>query len=431
MKNQLPQKIAILGFIGLISIGYFLGLSGVPFHPDEQTYLFMSGDVERFFRNPSQLFWNPAHSADLRQKYRLRDAPLSRWLIGIGRQIARKPAPQVDWDWSKDWQANEANGALPSPDLLLVGRWSVAFLFPLSLWLMFQVAQEAGGVLSGWLAMLLLAGNALILLHTRRAMAESSLLFTLLLTLWSMKRFRRQPHWAAIPSALAFNAKQSSAPVILLCWAMTLLAPAETYISLKQRLKHTFFFGLIFASITLALNPVLWSDPLRASLAAWEERASLVKEQVAAIRAVNPELVWESSSDRLLGIVAHLYFTPPMIADLKNYLTETQRSTEAYFSQPLHSLFRDTWGGAIFLFLSLFGFTLAAVRVRKSSDSALRYTLTFLWLATALQAIGLIAMVPIPFQRYVVPLIPFQCLWTAKGIEELIRFAKAIVNRSS
>lgn len=294
MKNRLAFPIATGLFIVVVSAFYLRGLSSVPFHPDEQTYLFMSGDFERFFSNPSQLYWNPARSDDLRQKYRLRDAPLARWLIGLGRQLARRPAPQVDWDWSKDWVANQSNGALPSEDLLLVGRWSVAFLFPFSLWLIYQVAKSIGSNLSGWAAMILLASHALVLLHTRRAMAESVLLFSILLTLWALSRFADRPFWLALPAALAFNAKQSVAPLVLLCWGTTLLTPPQAQLSLRRRLQQALFFGMLFALVAVALNPVLWSNPWRSALAAWQERTSLVEEQVAAIRQVNPELVWES-----------------------------------------------------------------------------------------------------------------------------------------
>ncbi|MCS7248993.1 MAG: hypothetical protein NZ840_12245 [Anaerolineales bacterium] len=421
-----PHRIALGLFILLASFSYFAGLLSVPFHPDEQTYLFMSGDFERFFANPSLLYWNPNRLTDLRQKYRLRDAPLARWLIGVGRQFARAPAPEVDWDWSESWENNRSNGALPSLSLLLVGRWSVAFLFPFSLWLMFQVGKSIGGSLSGWVAMILLSGHALVLLHTRRAMAESGLIFSILLTLWAIQRFVDHPHWLAIPAALAFNAKQSAAPLAALCLGITLIAPKEN--SLQKRLLQATVYGMLFALVTLALNPVLWGHPMRAAVAAWRERTALVEEQVAAIRAVNPELVWESYPRRALGLLAHLYFTKPAIADLENYLAATQTAEEAYFANPFHSLFRNLWGGTIWLFLSMFGFVLALFQERRFS--ALQRRLVWLLMtATVTQVLGLVFFVPLPFQRYVLPLVPFQCLWASKGVEGLVQFSREFLKR--
>lgn len=428
MKNHPLQTILLSLFIGIISAFYFSDMPSVPFHPDEQTYLFMSGDFERFFTNPSQLFWDPNQPMDLRQKYRLRDAPLARWLIGIGRQLTRLPAPQVDWDWSKSWEENRSNGALPSSHLLLVGRWSVAFLFPASLWLMFQIARSMGGNLSGWIAFALLASHALVLLHTRRAMAESGLLFSVLFTLWAIQRFAERPSWLAIPAALAFNAKQSAAPLAVVCFGILLIAPTENHRTLQKRLLQGVAYGVLFALVTLALNPFLWSHPVRAAIAAWQERTALVGEQTAAIRAVNPDLVWESYPQRAFGMIAHLYFTKPAIADVKNYVTETQTNEEAYFQNPFHALFRDLWGGTIWLFLSLFGLMLTLLRARCQPSPQRRYAILLI-LATLLQVVGQLIFIPIPFQRYVVPLIPFQCLWAAQGVEGLVQFARVVYRK--
>lgn len=425
LSNQFPQTMAILGFIVLVSIAYFLGLPGVPFHPDEQTHLFMSGDIESFFSNPSSLSWDPTLASDLRQKYRLRDAPLTRWLIGIGRQIARKPAPQVDWDWSKDWETNQANGTLPPQELLSVGRLSVAFLFPLSLWLMFQVAKSIGNDLSGWAAMVLLASNGLVLLHTRRAMAESALLFTCLLTLWFIQRPPRSPGWIGFAAALAFNAKQSAAPLVLLSAIAVWFAGGESGWRFTIRFRNVLFLCLTFGLVTFTLNPFLWSNPILAGRAAWFERNQLVSQQVEMVRSVSPEMVWETPFHRLQGFFVHLFFSRPAIADVANYVQNTQSAEEMYFANPFHSLMRNPRGGAILAFLTFFGFALAVVRTGELPTYQ-RRSIWLLWVAALLQLAGLTAFVPLPFQRYVIPLIPFQCLWAAKGIEGVVDFLKAI-----
>lgn len=425
LRNQFPQTMAILGFIVLVSIGYLLGLLSVPFHPDEQTYLFMSGDLERLFSNPSSLFWNPTQTIELRQKYRLRDAPLTRWLIGIGRQIARKPAPQVDWDWSKDWETNRANGALPPQDLLLVGRLSVAFLFPFSLWLMFAIAKSIGSDLSGWAAMVILAGNGLVLLHTRRAMAESALLFTSLLTLWIIQHPQRSPWWIGLAAALAFNAKQSAAPLVLLAAIAVWFAGDESGWRFTNRFRNLLSFCLTFGLVTFSLNPFLWSNPILAGRAAWFERNQLVSQQVEMVRSVNPEMVWETPFHRLQGFFIHVFFSRPATADVANYVQDMQSEEATYFANPFHSLMRNLKGGAMLAFLTLFGFALAAVRTGELSTQKKR-SMGLLWAATLLQLAGLIAFVPLPFQRYVLPLLPFQCLWAARGIEGVVDFIRAI-----
>jgi len=423
------QPIALIIAILLISLVYFGGLSSVPFHPDEQTCIYMSEDFERFFKNPEQLFWNPANTMDLKQKYRLRDAPLTRWLIAIGRQIARLPPPQVDWDWSADWKTNLRKGALPNKEMLLVSRWSVAILFPFSLWLIFQVAKSAGGNLMAWVALLGLASNALVLLHTRRAMAESGLIFTILITLWSTKRYAQQPYLTAIAAALAFNAKQSALPLAMLCFGMTLLPFPDQNANYTRRLQRAFLFGLIFIAITLVLNPVLWRDPLRASLAAWRERMNIVNEQVLAIQSVSPEMVWQNFPQRALGLIGHLFFTRPAVADVANYLEELRPAEEAYFSNPFHNLMRNWAGGIFTLLVTLFGFFIAPLQARHATVGT-RWMIGFLWVATLLQGFGLVWVVSLPFQRYVLPMVPFVCLWFGKGIEAFIFLIKSLMGRA-
>ena len=109
-----------------LTLAYLAGLAGVPFHPDESTQLFMSSDLNTLFSRPADLFWSTANEQDARQIYRELDAPLARYLIGVGRTIASLPALPVDWDWSKSWEENQTAGALPDARLLLVGRLSVA-----------------------------------------------------------------------------------------------------------------------------------------------------------------------------------------------------------------------------------------------------------------------------------------------------------------
>lgn len=82
-----------------ISVFYLAGLGTVPFHPDESTQIFMSADLERFFENPADLFWQPHQINEQRQRYRLLGAPLPRYVIGFGRLVAGRLAPlPTNWD---------------------------------------------------------------------------------------------------------------------------------------------------------------------------------------------------------------------------------------------------------------------------------------------------------------------------------------------
>ena len=168
MIKHLKKDWVILFAILFLTIVYLSGIPEVPFHPDESTQLFMSADIDLFFTDPSSLFWQPENEQDLRQHYRELDAPLTRYLVGIGRQITHQLPIPADWDWSASWEKNKVNGAVPEPGLLQIGRLSISIFFPFSLYFLFKIMQKISGSFAAWMSVFFFASNALILLHTRR-----------------------------------------------------------------------------------------------------------------------------------------------------------------------------------------------------------------------------------------------------------------------
>jgi 4-amino-4-deoxy-L-arabinose transferase-like glycosyltransferase len=405
--------------LAAISTGYLLGLPAVPFHPDESTQLFTSGDVEIFLKRPADLFWRPEKENDLRQRYRELDAPLTHTILAIGRWFGGQPALPVDWDWGKTWRENDLAGALPSPGLLMAGRMAVAMLFPFSVLFLFLAARRVTNEFTAWVAALLLACNALILLHTRRAMAEGALLFTLTLSMWVMVTAEKRPWLVAIPAALAFCAKQTLAalgPAGLLAALWPL--PGNSITSVKHKALHLFgqaaLFGIVFAAIVLLLNPFLWSQPIPAAQAAFRARQALASAQVTD----RPDQALNSPGRKFIGLIGSVYLIPPIMAETGNYLANTQAAEEAYLANPFHTLFRSLPAGGMLMVLSLFGFTVTAFRVARPGHPA-RRGLVLLLAATLFQTLALYALVPLPWQRYYLPAVPYACLWAAAGIDQL------------
>ena len=91
MPRISPRILLLAVFILIVSLVYLAGVSSVPFHPDESTYIYMSSDFETFFRQPSEVFWQPEKSDELRQHYRLLDPPVLRTWIGFVRWLTRQP----------------------------------------------------------------------------------------------------------------------------------------------------------------------------------------------------------------------------------------------------------------------------------------------------------------------------------------------------
>ncbi len=184
---------SLFGFfvvLALYSVWYLSGVASVPFHPDESTYLFMSNELTVSLQNPGSQAWQSQPVDPLRQQYRLLNPPLIHHILAIGRWIAGQPALNADWDWRLSWDENVSAGALPSQGLLMAGRMAAAALLPVSLLLMFLSVRRISGDFAAWVAVGLLATNALVLLHTRRAMTEGPMLFGLMLCMWVFTKMR-------------------------------------------------------------------------------------------------------------------------------------------------------------------------------------------------------------------------------------------------
>jgi hypothetical protein len=416
MKEHIIDWVAVILAI-IFSLFYWAGIPSVPFHPDESTQIFMSSDVELFFQQPASLGWKPAGNNDLRQLYRLLDAPLTRDMIGLGRLFTHSPALRSDWSWSLSWEKNAAAGALPTDNLLQVSRFSVAWLFPFSLIFIYLSGKKVNNRVTGFSALILLAGSALVLLHSRRAMAESALIFTVILSFWSLLCFQKRPWLTAIPIALAFAAKQSTAGLFLI--GIIAIVLRELPASKKRMAEYLAYFLALFLAMTFLLNPFTWVDPFGAISSAIAARQDLLQRQVSEYSQLIPGQVLVTIPDRILWLVSSLFLTPLQFSETGNYLAQTQASVIAYLANPVQDVMRNAIGGGIFFFFSLAGFILVIVKFRNES-AVFRQNMALMVLATLVISVSLVLSVQLAFQRYVLPAVPFIILWAAYGLEKLI-----------
>lgn len=412
MHKQRSTTLLLVIMILAASIFYLTGVAAVPFHPDESTQLFMSADLETLFANPAALFFDPQAADDLRQHYRLMDAPLPRYWIGLARMVSGQPALRSDWDWTLSWDENAARGALPSAGQLLAARMMLALLFPFSLYFTYRLGWLLAGPVAGWSALLLTALNALVLLHTRRAMAEGLLLFNITLSLWLLLRGGKRPWLAAVPLALAFLCKQS-AVALLLPAALALLTPLGGELRKAARWRNTLLAAGIFLALVLLFNPVFWANPVQAVPAALRERSAFVQAQVTAHTQAGGALLANRLPERLVGIVAQLYLTPPAVMDLGNYRAALASAESEYLGNPLHTLLRGFAGGGLFLLLAMFGLLAGSLRAVKQKQPGGAF-----WLFTlaGLAQTAALLLVPVPFQRYSIALVPYAVLFAGIGI---------------
>lgn len=401
------------------------GLYSVPFHPDEATRLFTSADLEGIFTHPVDLAWTPGVPVDIHDTYRLLDAPLVNYLIGLGRFAGGYPAPQSDWNWSAGWNENAAAGAVPNPRLLAFARLLPSVLLPLSVMLIYLAFRRIDMAWTGAAAALLLVINPLILLHARHAMAEAGMIFALSLALFILTSCLHKPILAGLAAGLAFCAKQSLLVIIPFGLLAVLYSTWKKFPQTKRIVRNGVIYLVAAGAVIILLNPFLWKHPVEAIQAAWESRRELLTRQVEEMGKLAPDQIADSPLESAGFLISQAYILPPAAEDVGNYHAELAAQEDAYFSFLPHRWLRGFAGGGIFLIMGLFGFFCWPFTRGFSSGQSL--FLSGLAIISLALFISLALAVPLPFQRYALPLVFFGCLWTAVGVSLLIRILRIVL----
>jgi 4-amino-4-deoxy-L-arabinose transferase-like glycosyltransferase len=424
MKTFPWLKVSLTILFGLLLWNYFDGIPEVPFHPDESTQIYMSADTSV---PPDVLGFVPGQTIGDKWRYRLIDSPLSRTMMGWALSLNNLSPNQVDWDWSKDWDSNLTAGALPTKETLFTARWAVVWLFPLTCLFLYLLAKKLGGRPTAVIAVVLFAVNALVLMHTRRAMAESALLCAVTALAWLMVDFKNRPWFAAIAAGLAVNAKQTAFPLAGLAGLEMVLFPKT--VGIKKRLVNIAIFLAVILAISLALNPAYWQNPMVAIHEGLNQRQELTgRMRVDHHTSGNP-------LEQYMIMTAQVFIQPPAAYDVMNYEEATRSDVSTYMAQPKNNLFRGLSGGAIMLILTITGYIVLWKQTRRGENGN-RAPLLIYSIITLVCVIMLMFFTAAPFQRYYAILVPFFSiaqaaalvfLWNA--VVELIKKRTAVTGR--
>ncbi len=415
---------------GVYAVAMLATLPEVPFHPDESTHIYLSQDFDRLVwqLNPASVTWQAEDApADMR-RYRLLEAPLSRYLIGLSRTLSgqRATSVPVDWNWSAAWDANVAAGALPSDPLLVAARLPATLGTVFGALLIFGIGRRVGGLVAGVSAAALYATNGELWLHGRRAMSEGLTVFAVLLAVWVIVRFGR--HAAVVGGAVALAAAAKLTGVALLPAA--LLAVGVNFWGRWRALAGAAALLLAsFVVVSWLLNPALWAAPGAGLAAMLAARTQLLAEQTATLRAASGPVV-DGPAQQVTALLYHLYFAPLTFWEVPNYAAATAPAEAAYQAQTWQVWFHAApWSanlpaGALLLMLTLAGLALSAWRLRRPGAGALLPEERRALLLLAAVSVGMTAavfVIPIAWQRYYVPLLPLVCLWSGVGLAALAR----------
>jgi len=407
----------------------FSGVGRVPFHPDETSLLYQSRDLELYLSDPRSMVWSEARRGRAEQEYRALNAPLSKYVLGVGRRLAGHGADEVgvDWDWSLSWEQNLLRGALPAAELLLPARLASTSSVAAALFLMYLCGLRIGGRFTGLASVLLLGLNALVLLHGRRAMAEGTLIFAVCLGMWGILQADRRPWLAGLATALAFSAKHTALPFIPLGWLAVLWRGQSA--SPAPFVRHAAQSSAIYlgtaALVVMAMNPLLWSDPLASGMEALRARRALVQEQIQAQAEQSALRLPLTGVDSLSALIAQLFLTPLQFEELPNYAENLSQSVAAYLQSPLRSLFRGWISGGLLMGLAMAGMLFGLARLR-TANRPVRRDIGLLILTTLAQAVVLLLTLPFPYQRYYLPLVPLSVIWAAFALWQLALLMKRL-----
>ncbi len=415
MMSTQREALLVALMIAALTALQLWGIDEVPFHPDETSLLFQSRDLELIVEDPGGMAWRAEAALDRQLQYRLLNPPLPKYILGVGRRLAGygPDAVSTDWDWGGYWELNVQSGALPTIELLRGARLASTVLLPLTLLAIYLVGRRLQGPTAGIAAVLLLGTSALLMLHGRRAMSEGALVLGVCVAAYGIVTAGRRPWLAGLGAALAFSAKYSAAP-LLLAGAVAAFLPERAAETIRGRLRRVLIFGLSAAFVIALLHPVLWAQPIGAGKAMWQERQSLLNGQVETALAFTPEAVMDTAGKRVLVFVVHLFSLPLQYFEVGNYVEAQSAEIQRYDADVLRHLMRGSIGGSIYLALTLAGLLLS-LRIPPERPVQ-RRTGRLLAMAGGLQALALLVVIPLPFQRFYLPMIPFISLWSGYAI---------------
>jgi 4-amino-4-deoxy-L-arabinose transferase-like glycosyltransferase len=419
MKKIISGDWLVFLIAAILLVFYFCDLDTVPFHPDESTQLYMSRDFDLILTSPLALSMTADSDQTPDMIYRALDVPLTHYLIGLSRHIFRLPLLKSDWDWSMSWKDNLVNGAYPSTGQLWVARFFPVVLLPATLLLFYFGLKTFLPKIPALFSTLFLALHPLLLLHARRAMSESALLFGVCLWIYAITRDKIRPVLVGLALAVAFSAKQTAiflvpAGIIAVCLELT-----GNY-RLKKMLARSAGMLLTFLAISLLLNPFYWKSPLRAMIFSIEARSSLTSSQVLHhLGGITPDLL-----ARLGALLANLFSAPLAFLDHPKYAGDIAQAVNHYNSLFIHTWGRSLFPGAILLALTLVGLYVFSRQYCQLAASQ-RYRLLLMVLTPLLLTLGLVLMLPIPWQRYDLPLLPFIAFWLGYSLLPIYQFVHA------
>lgn len=293
-KQSIFHIIETLAILGLLAFFYVKDLASVPFHIDESHWIGTSYMFEAYFKGE---FWSDAWRDN---QHTVTNPPVPRYLIGISRFIGGYRIPDLNrpWDYTRSVGFNERAGAVPSDQLLWWSRLPMAILAVLSIWIGFLLIQKIGGRIPAYIWIIFGIASPYLLLQTRRAMAESAILFFVMLGAFlcflALKKLDEETgsvHWkvylyltlCGLCLGLAAEAKINGLAALAGVLLSILIVVWKKQATLSSKIRRVFLLSVLVSTVTLVAfvgsYPYLWPNPLGRSVRVFQNRLDEMKYQ--------------------------------------------------------------------------------------------------------------------------------------------------------
>ncbi|MCY4062351.1 MAG: glycosyltransferase family 39 protein [Chloroflexi bacterium] len=438
LSRRIPGWVDAL-WLALLTAYILAGAAIVPFHGDESTLIHLSQDYHVLFveGDLSDILYDrnwPERAGD--QRSRLIDGTISKFVYGwLAWNKGFQPADlNASWGWKHDYELNLSYNSVPDAQLLKAARMASAVQLALATVLLFQFVQMTLNRPTAYLASAFFVLHPNVLINGRRATMEGSHLLGLMLILIVGAWLLRERRWWAhalfgVCMGFAVAAKHPNIIACALVYLALLLATLrqqrrENGQVLKTVWRERAIFivsPIVAALVFLLLNPAWWSAPWELPPVILDLRSALLKIQVNMFGGYN------STAERIQGFfqyvfaAEHQYFE---VARWAGYDVISAQIQQYERSGLAGSLIGGTGlAGLLSLLLALFGLVKLA---RGSAIQASSRILLLVWILGS--ALVTLAVTPLPWARYYLPLAPALAILASLA---LVTLASSLWNRSN
>ncbi len=430
MPKQVPRWFDGL-WLALLAAYILAGAAIVPFHGDESTLIYMGRDYHYLFVDGdlSKLLYDASWSQrPTEQRLRLENGVISKtlygwlaWNQGISAEELNEP-----WNWGRDYEANLSSNRVPGEQLLGAARLASALQLALAVVLFFKFVEMTLNRPTAYLASALFALHPNVLINGRRAMMEGSHLLGLMLVLLAGAWLLRERKWQAYPllgacMGLAVAAKHPNALIVALVFLAVAFANLREHMRGEKREASSggkkIVLLLLLPAVALALflllNPAWWSAPFDLPKIIIELRADLLRAQVGWFGGYN------TIEEGILGFFNYVFAVQHQYFEVSGWsqFGVIAAQIERYESSGLAGLLigGTSLFGILCLALAAFGAVNLARDRKMDTDTRVLY---LVWMAGS--AMATVAVTPLPWARYYLPLAPALVILASQSLYILI-----------